>query len=44
MNFSKNASKQQRGIVLAVCGLLCGEKQFLLIFILFYWFDQKKVA
>ena len=26
---------------LAVCGLLCGEKQFLLIFIRFYWFDQK---
>ena len=27
----------------AVCGLLCGEKQFLLIFIVFYWFDQKKL-
>ena len=26
----------------AVCGLLCGEKQFLLIFIRFYWFNQKK--
>ena len=23
-----------------VCGSLCGEKQFLLIFICFYWFDQ----
>ena len=28
---------------LAVCGLLCGEKQFLLIFIRFYWFDQKNL-
>ena len=26
---------------LAVCASLCGEKQFLLIFIPFYWFDQK---
>ena len=26
---------------LAICGLLCGEKQFLLIFIRFDWFDQK---
>ena len=28
---------------LAICGLLCGEKKFLLIFIRFYWFDQKKL-
>ena len=28
---------------LAVCGSPCGEKQFLLIFIPFYRFDQKKV-
>ena len=28
---------------LAVCRLLCGEKQFLLIFIHFYWFHQKKL-
>ena len=28
---------------LAVCGSLCGENQFLLIFIPLYWFDQKKV-
>ena len=28
---------------LAVCGSLCGEKQFLLIFIPFYWFEQKKL-
>ena len=26
---------------LAVCGSLCQEKQFLLIFISFNWFDQK---
>ena len=26
---------------LAICGLHCGEKQFLLIFIRFDWFDQK---
>ena len=26
---------------LAVCASLCGEKQFLLIFIPFYWFDKK---
>ena len=28
---------------LAVCGSLCGEKQFLLIFILYYWFVPKKL-
>ena len=28
---------------LAECGSLCGEKQFLLIFVPFYWFDQKKL-
>ena len=28
---------------LAVCGLLCGEKQFLLIFICFYRFNQKQL-
>ena len=28
---------------LAICGSLCGEKQFLLAFIPFYWFDQKKL-
>ena len=28
---------------LAICGLLCGEKQFLLIFIRFDWFDQKNL-
>ena len=35
MNFPKIASKQQKGHGLAVCGSLCGEKQFLLIFIPF---------
>ena len=28
---------------LAVCGLFWGEKQFLLIFVHFYWFDQKQL-
>ena len=28
---------------LAVCGTLWGEKQFLLIFIPFYWFEKKKL-
>ena len=28
---------------LSVCGPLCGEKHFLLIFIPFYWFDQKQL-
>ena len=42
MNFHKNASKQQKES-LAECGSLFGEKQFLLIFIPFYWFDQKQL-
>ena len=41
MNFPKNTSKQQEKHCLAVCGSFCGEKQFLLIFVPFYWFDQK---
>ena len=28
---------------LAVCASVCGEKQFLLIFIPFFWFDQKQL-
>ena len=40
MNFHKNASKQQKDS-LAECGSIFGEKKFLLIFIPFYWFDQK---
>ena len=44
MNFSKIASKQQKGIILQyVCGSHCGEKQFLLIFIPFLMFDQKQL-
>ena len=29
---------------LAVCGSLCGENQFLLIFIPFYWFFSKTIV
>ena len=43
MNLHKNAKKTTEMPSLAVCGSLCGEKQFLLIFIPFYWFDQKKL-
>ena len=49
MYFPKNASKQQKCFKttemhgLEVCGSLCGEKQFLLLFIPFYWFEQKKL-
>ena len=44
----KNQIFGKNGIVppwhsLAVCGSLCGEKQFLLIFIPIYLFDQKKL-
>ena len=42
MKFHKNASKQQKES-LAECSSLFGEKQFLLIFIPFYWFDQKQL-
>ena len=35
--------KNNRKASLAVCGSLCGENFFLLIFIPFYWFDQKKL-
>ena len=41
MNVSKNALKKERHS-LAICGSLWGEKQFLFIFIPFYWFDQKQ--
>ena len=40
MNFPQIASKQSESHSLAVCVSLCGEKQFLLIFIPFYWFDE----
>ena len=42
MNFPENASKPQESIE-AVWGSFLGEKQFLLIFVLFYWFDQKQL-
>ena len=38
-NFFKTTGKHS----LAVCGLFWGEKQFLLIFVPFYWFDQKQL-
>ena len=41
--FPAKSFKTTERISLAVCGLLCGEKQFLLIFIVFYWFDQKQL-
>ena len=40
--FPQKSSKQQKDN-LAVCGSLCGEKEILLIFIPFYWFDQKQL-
>ena len=33
--------QNNRKVFLSVCGSLCGEKQFLLTFVPFYWFDQK---
>ena len=42
MNFSKNASKPEKHS-LTVRGSLWGEKQFILIFVPFYWFDQKQL-
>ena len=44
--FSMNPPKMlqnNRKHSLAVCGSLCGEKRFLLMFIPFNWFDQKKL-
>ena len=43
VNFTENASKQRGKHSLAVCSSFWGEIQFLLIFVLFYWFDQKKL-
>ena len=42
-NFSKDGLKKKEMFSLAVRGLLCGEKQFLLIFICFYRFNKKKL-
>ena len=39
--FPQKYFKTTEGHSLAVYGALCGEKQFLLIFIPFYWFDKK---
>ena len=39
--FLQKCLKKTEKHSLAVCGILCGEKQFLLIFMRFYWFDQK---
>ena len=41
--FPQKCFKTTKRPSLAVCGLVYGEKQFLLIFIPFYWFDQKKL-
>ena len=43
MNYPENASKTTGKQNLAVCGSFWGEKYFLLIFVPFYWFDQKKL-
>ena len=42
--FHQKSSKTTERHSLAVCGSLCGEKRFLLIFIPVYWFDEKKVV
>ena len=39
--FLQKCLKTKERHSLKVFGLHCGEKQFLFIFILFYWFDQK---
>ena len=39
--FLQKCFKKTEKHSLVVCGTLCGEKQFLLIFMRFYWFDQK---
>ena len=41
--FPKKGFKTTEKHSLAVCGSLRGEKQFLLIFFPFYWFDQKQL-
>ena len=43
MNFPQNASKEPKNISLSVYGSLCGEKQFFLIFVPFYLFDQNQL-
>ena len=41
MNLTPKCFKTTERHDFEVCGSICGEKQFLLIFIPFYWFDQK---
>ena len=41
MNFPKNASKQQKGLVYQYVAHFVEKFFFVLIFIPFYWFDQK---
>ena len=41
MNLPRKCFKTTERHDFIVCGSICGEKQFLLIFIPFYWFDQK---
>ena len=41
--FPQQSLKKTERHSLAVCGSFCGEKHFLLIFIPFYWFDQKQL-
>ena len=41
--FPPNCFKTTESHSLAVCGSICGEKQFLLIFIPFYLFDKKQL-
>ena len=43
MNFLKNSLKRHKNFFFAVCDSICGEKQFLLIFVPFYWFDQNNL-
>ena len=41
--FPQNCFKTTEKHSLALCGSFWGEKQFLLIFVPFYWFDQKQL-
>ena len=43
MNFPKKCFKKKETHSLAVCDTIWGEKQFMLIFVFFYWFYQKQV-
>ena len=41
--FPRKCFKTTENHSITVCGSLCGEKKFLLIFVPFYWFDQKQL-